>query len=899
MKIIRKVIGTLLLITAMLITQIPVVEIGATASSDFQMDGNTLVKYIGKASSVSIPDNVKTIGREAFAGNQNLTLVKLGQNVKIIEQGAFQDCSYLSEVTLNDSLIAIGNGAFSNNSSLKNFHLTKNISEIGSGVFSGCKFLASLTVDKDNSSFIIDKNALYDSKKEVLISYIPNSEGTEFLMPNTVKRIDEYAFWGNNKLERIALSNNLEEISAFSFSNCKKLTSISIPYSVKMIDTKAFENCIALGMVEIPASVGYIHTTAFDGCPLLIIKAEEGSTGYDFYQNWKSSYSVSGNMGAAIGNTVVDVSGKVYIVDSEGKLVEVKNDAVADVSSGTVPAMHDPSNVDYIPLSDPLLEQEDGILGKTMVVGQNATVLIDPRVPIVNNLTSRSVMPEEEAEAQEIAESDEKGDALPKYAVVNDHITDYAYYQDTDLRKYSIPVNITSIGDFAFARTNLESIAIPNGVKSIGYAAFYHCDNLNEISIPSTVTWIEPSAFAYSGWLNNWANNQEADNFLIVGDGILIAYKGTDSYVNIPEGVETIAPGCFISHNEITGVNIPDSVTVIGEEAFKDCVNLTALHGAKYVKKIQDRAFENTNLMDISIGEYVEEIGLGAFAMEGTQARRVTFAGNNPIRLVHTQSTGKLGNKNSKTPAFTGNWTAATNLDDRIIEDTIFEDTGLGFIGTIVNYLPDGTVNVIGSRSIKNSSSNAINVISTVSGWNSNDIVVEHGHAGEYVCSLKEESIEKILPAFQRIYGEITPEMKVFDVELLDAAQVVSYTKFGSTPLKITVPVPKNIEGNRVHVVTMDQDGQLEKVQSDVITDTSGDKISFTTKHLSVFAIYAMGEDGSVQIDGDIVKNQLSNQKDYTPNTGDYSIHPKWFIALAVIAAGIGFFAYRPKKYKR
>ena len=145
MKIIRKVIGTLLLITAMLITQIPVVETGATASSDFQMDGNTLVKYIGKASSVAIPDTVKTIGREAFAGNQNLTSVKLGKNVKKIEQGAFQDCSYLSEITLNDSLVEIGNGAFSNNSSLKKVHLTKNISEIGSGVFSGCKALMTLT----------------------------------------------------------------------------------------------------------------------------------------------------------------------------------------------------------------------------------------------------------------------------------------------------------------------------------------------------------------------------------------------------------------------------------------------------------------------------------------------------------------------------------------------------------------------------------------------------------------------------------------------------------------------------------------------------------------------------------------------------------------------------------
>ena len=117
MKIIRKVIGSLLLITAILVTQIPVVQLSATSSSDFQMDGSTLVKYIGTSSAVTIPDTVKTIGREAFAGNDAITEVKMGKNVKVIEQGAFQDCAYLSKVTLSDSVTTIGNGAFTNNAS--------------------------------------------------------------------------------------------------------------------------------------------------------------------------------------------------------------------------------------------------------------------------------------------------------------------------------------------------------------------------------------------------------------------------------------------------------------------------------------------------------------------------------------------------------------------------------------------------------------------------------------------------------------------------------------------------------------------------------------------------------------------------------------------------------------
>ena len=897
MKIIRKVIGSLLLITAILVTQIPVTYTRASSASDFQMDGSTLVKYIGTSSTVTIPDTVKKIGREAFAENINITSVKFGKNVKEVEQGAFRDCASLSSVTLSDSLVTIGNGVFTNNSSLKSIHIPKEVSSIGSGVFAGCKMLSSVTIDKNNPNFLIDKSALYDSKKETLISYFNGSDSKDFLMPNSVRFIDEYAFWGNDKLQQVALSTNLEEVSAYAFSNCKSLSSITIPYSVKNIDAKAFENCISLGMIEIPASVGYIHATAFDGCPKLIIKSEEKSTAYEYYQNWKQTHK---NTGSEVGDTIIDEEGKVYIIGSDGQLVEVKKDMGENstyTSEGS--AIHDPSNVDYMPLSDPLLNPEEGVLGQTMVVGQNATVLIDPMKTVVNQLSSRSVSPEEEAVAEVKVSENEKGDALPKYAIVDGQITSYAYYKSQDLDSYTIPSNIKSIGDFSFARSNLKKIEIPNSVKTIGYAAFYSCGELTEITIPSSVTWIEPSAFSYTAWLNQWSQNPEAEDFLIVGDGILLAYKGNQPYVTIPDGVETIAPGSFIGRNEITGIKIPDTVTVIGEEAFKDCINLSAIHGGEYIKKIQDRAFENTDLNDVIIGEYVEEIGLGAFSLPGTAGRKVIFKGNKLPKISYTESSAKIGSKNSQTPVFSGSWTAVINSPDLDYTDTILEDTGLGFIGTISISNPDGSLKTIDTRREKTASFNKVTVTSTVEGWTDKNVIVELPHSGEYTLKLKEESRDLVLPAFQRIYGKIIPEMKVFDVTLEDITNTVSFTQFGATPLKITVPLLDNITGNRIHVVTLDKEGQLEKLSSKITTDSSGTSLSFTTNHLSVFAVYGMGEDGGIELDKNAALNQMSIKKDYTPNTGDYSIHPKWFAATAIVAVAIGFFAYQPKYHRR
>lgn len=898
MRIIRKVIGTLLLITAILVTQIPVVQLSATSSSDFQMDGSTLVKYIGTSSVVTIPDTVKAIGREAFVGNDAITEVKMGKNVKVIEQGAFQDCAYLSKVTLSDSVTTIGNGAFTNNASLKSFHITKNVSKIGNGVFAGCKLLSALSIDKNNGSFLIDENALYDKKKETLLCYLQGSNKTEFLMPNSVRYIEAYAFWGNDKLQQVALSNNLEEISSYAFSNCKRLSSLTVPYSVKNIDAKAFENCISLGMVEIPVSVNYIHATAFDGCPQLIIKADDPSVAYTYYQNWKSTNGRDSSIGSAVGDSLINAEGKVFVIGSDGQLVEVKSeDSETSVTAGTdIPAIHDPSNVDYIPASDPLLEEEEGILGKTMIVGQNATVLIDPLRPVVNQLSNRAVSIEEEKAAEERVVENEKGSALPKYAIINEKITDYAYYKDGEMTAYAIPANIESIGDFAFARSGLESINIPNGVKTIGYAAFYHCDNLNEISIPASVTWIEPSAFAYSAWLNNWANNPQASDFLVVGDGILIAYKGQESYVVIPEEVETIAPGCFIGREEITGIKIPDTVTIIGEEAFQDCINLTAIHGGSFVKKIGDRAFANTNLQEVTIGEYVEEIGLGAFSCEGNQGRKVTFLGEKLPIITHTENTAKIGHKNAQMPVFAGNWTGIIKNEDILLKGTVLEDTGLGLMGKIVTVDPAGNQKNVAVYTQKSSSKNEITVSSMVSQWNSNEIQVEVGHSGEYICKISEKAKDEVLPAFQRVYGKIEPEMMVLDIQLFDPANIVSYKQFGSTPLTITLPLPKNISGNTVHVAALDGDGQLEKLSSELISEGENHKIRFSTNHLSTFAIYAMGEDGSIQIDNGVVLNRISTQKDYTPNTGDNSIHPKWFVALAIFSLSIAFFAYRPRR---
>ena len=84
-KRIRNLIGILLIVTAVVLPQIPVSDVEAaptSSASDFQMDGSTLVKYNGTAETVSVSNYVEKIEAEAFAGNDHIKSVKIGDAVE-------------------------------------------------------------------------------------------------------------------------------------------------------------------------------------------------------------------------------------------------------------------------------------------------------------------------------------------------------------------------------------------------------------------------------------------------------------------------------------------------------------------------------------------------------------------------------------------------------------------------------------------------------------------------------------------------------------------------------------------------------------------------------------------------------------------------------------------------
>lgn len=672
-KKIRKALGAVLLAVAIAITQIPATNVDA--ASDFQMDGNILMKYTGTTAVVSVPDGTKEIATEAFAGCTTMTTLHLPKSLEKIDASAFRGCNSLTSVQIPQGCEIVESQAFADCTSLVDVSIPASLHTLGSGVFAGDKKLAAVNVNVNNTSFVCRDGILYSADMTKLIEMFPARQSESYVMPTAVTDIEKYAFWGCKNLKEITLSNYLEEIPAYAFSYCRGLKNITLPYSVKEIQAKAFENCRELTDVTIPASVSYIHPTAFDGCVNLNIIAETGSVAEQFFATFDAS----------------DAAMADY-EENEDQVSLAKN--VKQTTSGVNTS--DVSDATVVEVPD-----GDDVLGRTKIVFQQAVVFVDnAKMEVLEGDASVTDTQKETVSVSEntdtASENGEDDLLTQKYTIVGGNtVADKAYYGKSDLTQYTFPTGIENIGDFSFARSGLTSVAIPAGVNHIGYGAFYHCDSLNSISIPSTVTDIEPAAFERTPWLEAWKQSGDVDDFLVVGDGILIAYKGTKRSVQIPSNVKKIGPEVFKDHTEIAAVYLPDHLVEIGEDAFSGCTNLTQISGGSLLTKISDRAFYNCPLNTARVGANVKEVGLQAFAGNDL-AQAVVFQGKELPVLSYEKTATRLSNDDYRAPAFSCQ-TAVVDGSIKKFEDTILDKDSLGFRGLVVSVQTEPTTTTYGS----------------------------------------------------------------------------------------------------------------------------------------------------------------------------------------------------------
>lgn len=97
-------------------------------------------------SSVTISNNVTSIGQSAFAGCSSLTNLTIGNGFTSIGNYAFQSCSGLTSFTIPSSVESIGNLAFYRCTSFTSIDIPDNVTSIGNSVLQSCSSLSSCTI---------------------------------------------------------------------------------------------------------------------------------------------------------------------------------------------------------------------------------------------------------------------------------------------------------------------------------------------------------------------------------------------------------------------------------------------------------------------------------------------------------------------------------------------------------------------------------------------------------------------------------------------------------------------------------------------------------------------------------------------------------------------------------
>jgi hypothetical protein len=190
---------------------------------------------------------------------------------------------------------------------------------------------------------------------------------------------------------------------------------------------------------------------------------------------------------------------------------------------------------------------------------------------------------------------------------------------------------LTYIDSYAFfGSSSLTSVTLPASVKGIGWGAFMDCRGLTAITIPDGVTEIASNAFdgclfAKDSFINfsaqrsddNWGAticDKEPEDGLFVNGTVVVGCRPWVTSVNIPDVVTVIGDDAFYGCSNLSSITIPNGVTSIGREAFRGCFGLSSVTVPEGVTSIGVDAFWNCyNLRSVRLPNSLTSIGGGAF----------------------------------------------------------------------------------------------------------------------------------------------------------------------------------------------------------------------------------------------------------------------------------------------
>ncbi len=518
---------------------------------------------------ILINGEITSMGKHAFSGCENLVAIVL-PNVAEIREYAFFDCHSLASVTVPDSVGTIGKGAFANCYALEAVSFGSGLTTIGESAFAACHSLSSVVI------------------------------------PAGVRNINNRAFLGCVGLESLTVSGTATTLRESVFAGCIGIKNAALPanwlsqiYKANLqtltvttgntIADGALSDAVLLQSVSLPASLTNIGSSVFRGCvSLQTITVDAGNTvfcvedGILYSKDFTTLYLAPAKISGAI--------------TLKSEVTRIHDGAFAHCTGIT--AITVPSGLKTI--------------GSYAFFG--CASLAEVTLP---NGTER--------------------------------LGDYAFAGCAALSKINLPISIDEIGDgilsdcmavteaklpahvaLALEKKNLRKLEITSG-SFISVKAFYNCENLEEIILADSLTTIGANAFKGTAYYNDDANwTAAAGGKILYINNHLIEAQNITGACTVRADVVNIAASAFLGNSGMTEIALPETVTTIGKDAFKNCTAVTAaaiptaalssmplsaLTSIEIISgSIPENAFAGCTLLgNITLGSGVKSIGKNAF----------------------------------------------------------------------------------------------------------------------------------------------------------------------------------------------------------------------------------------------------------------------------------------------
>lgn len=542
--------------------------------------------------SVILPEKLEEIPTSLFEGCSALTTLVIPNTVTKIGKNAFKE-SGLTQITLPESLTTIEASAFYK-TKLETITIPKNVTKIPTDCFYQCENL------------------------------------TRAMFPNTLTTIDARAFRGCSNLTNIDIPTSLETIGVGAFGDCKnlKLTNqFRFPDSMKEIGEAAFENCTQLGINQLifPGNMENANIGAFKNCDVTHVIVEEGAKTVTLTTNKYIKSITLPKTVSKLAGFLDAVELESFVIDEDAPLTEIG--VLTFFRSTKLKSFICPKSVTKI---GGMAFSECTAL-ETVKLPEGITSIGDRAFEYCSSMVNLNIPKGVKTIGTKafLRCSSWKGEVdLPQITVLPQQV----FYDCRNLKRLTLATGITSIGEEALAQCGgLGALTFDEGLTSIGQKAFdwssitelhlpeslkslsdwmcHDCENLQKVTLPNSLTEIAKGAFK---------SCKQLTEINIPTALTTIRETAFDECAMLKElnlsNVTTIEGCAFRNCTQLTKVILAKNLESIPVEAFSSCTSLADVTWPQNLKAISYYAFYEAPIATLQLPETVTSIGDKAFS---------------------------------------------------------------------------------------------------------------------------------------------------------------------------------------------------------------------------------------------------------------------------------------------